>query len=333
MEISSGNIENISRAARVINGGGIVAFPTETVYGLGADALNPLAVSRIFEAKGRPYFDPLIVHIADISWLERLSFEVPPQAMVLARRFWPGPLTLVLKKTGMVPDIVTAGLDTVGIRMPSHPVALDLIRECGTPVAAPSANPFGYISPTSARHVLAQMGDRVDMILDGGECSVGVESTIIRIDGSGAPVLLRPGGTEPERIAEIAGPLATRTGSGTAPESPGQLPYHYSPVTPVRVVDDFSGLDISDKRAGYVYFMRKGDDTGTGRIAFLSRQGDMREAAANLFSVLHRLDALGLSVIYAEKVPLQGLGVAIMDRLARASKRGRESVEGAGHEG
>jgi L-threonylcarbamoyladenylate synthase len=322
MTLSPGSRESIEEAARIIRAGGLVAFPTETVYGLGADALNPVAVSRIFEAKNRPFFDPLIVHIAHASAMDDLCREVPDSARALAKIFWPGPLTMVLKKNSRVPDIVTAGLDTVALRMPSHGIALDLIAASATPIAAPSANPFGYISPTRAEHVLRQLGDRVDMILDGGDCSVGVESTIVEF-GPQCVRLLRPGGTAREDIEAIVGPLDEGASGDDRPRSPGLLPFHYSPSTPLRLVKDFSGLDLSSERTGFVFFQRGDARDESPRFAFLSEAGDLHEAAANLFSALHRLDGLGLSIIYAQEVPLRGLGLAIMDRLVRASKKGQ----------
>ncbi|HOO71081.1 MAG TPA: L-threonylcarbamoyladenylate synthase [Spirochaetota bacterium] len=322
MVISPGSQENIGRAAGLLKKGGIVAFPTETVYGLGADCFNPGAVTRIFEAKKRPFFDPLIVHVAEISWLHKLCDEAPPAAVKLAEKFWPGPLTVIVAKNHSVPDIVTAGLGSVAVRMPSHPVARDLIIETGSPIAAPSANPFGYISPTRAEHVLMQLGDRVDMILDGGECSVGVESTIVRIEPGGVR-LLRPGGITPDDLESVAGPLLVQAERQGPPQAPGQLPFHYSPMTPVCLVKDFGGLDLDDGQSGFIFY-RKNDRSGeSGRIAFLSENGDLHQAAANLFSVLHRLDGMNLTVIYAEEVPCSGLGIAIMDRLTKASKRAR----------
>ena len=194
----------IEQAAKIIRKGGIVAFPTETVYGLGADAFNALAVARIFEVKGRPYFDPLIVHVANPADVEKLVKEIPPSAKKLMERFWPGPLTVVLLKVNNIPDIVTAGLRTVAIRMPNHPMALSLIKESRCPIAAPSANPFGYLSPTTAEHVREQLGDRVDLILDGGPCPVGVESTIVSFLEKKSR-LLRPGGVPLEEIESIIG--------------------------------------------------------------------------------------------------------------------------------
>lgn len=306
--------EGIREAAQVIKGGGLVAFPTETVYGLGADALNPSAVVKIFEAKERPFFDPLIVHIADVAELERLCFCVSEKAKALIERFWPGPLTVVLPKREVVPDIVTAGLNTVAVRMPSHPVALELIRESGTPIAAPSANRFGHLSPTEPEHVLTQLGERIDILIDGGRCPVGVESTII--DLTEEPTLLRPGGLPLEEIEAVIGKVRVSE-KGERPKAPGQLPRHYSPRTPLRVVgEDFR--PPQGVKAGLLAFKDAKGKEGFAIVEVLSPSGDLREAACNLFSSLHRLDAAGLDIIYAEALPEEGLGRAIMDRLRRA---------------
>ncbi|MFN3928329.1 MAG: L-threonylcarbamoyladenylate synthase, partial [Thermoflexus sp.] len=221
--------EAIARAAEILRAGGLVAFPTETVYGLGADGLNPLALTRLFEAKGRPATDPVILHIADLEALPRLAREIPSAAWTLARRFWPGPLTMVLPKQAIVPDLVTAGLPTVAIRMPAHPVALALIRAAGTPIAAPSANRFGHTSPTTAQHVLEDLGSRIELILDAGPTPIGVESTVIDLTQP-VPTILRPGGLPREALEAVVGPVAVfdRSVAGPAP-APGMLPKHYAP--------------------------------------------------------------------------------------------------------
>ncbi len=325
MKISHPSRRVMRKATAVIKSGGIVAFPTETVYGLGADAFNPLAVARIFEAKNRPLFDPLIVHIADLSQMGALASRVDKRAGRLAGRFWPGPLTMVMPRSGRVPDIVTAGLDTVAIRMPDHLIALELIRLSGTPIAAPSANRFGYISPTKAAHVLEQLGERVDMIIDGGPCSVGVESTIIKLD-EGRNVILRPGGVPIEEIEAIIGPVEMASSSGDNPEAPGQLPSHYSPSIPVRLAERAGSIDFSREDAGFLLYRRPESGAPSERTEVLSDNGDLQEAAANLFSALHRLDRMKISVIIAEPVPEQGLGIAIMDRLRKASRGGGEAL-------
>ncbi len=313
--------ENIVRAAGILKSGGLVGFPTETVYGLGADAFNPEAVAAIFEVKRRPYFDPIIVHIADHEQVPLVAFTPPARIERLMAAFWPGPLTLVMEKLPSVPDIVTAGLTTVAVRMPAHPVALSLIREAGRPVAAPSANLFGRLSPTSASHVALQLGDRVDMILDGGECTVGLESTILKI-GEGGPVLLRPGGLPLEEIEKITGKvIVPLTAADAIPEAPGQLPSHYSPSAPLRLIDGFDDIPPDSTNAGVLAFMTAPGNLRVKKIEVLSENGDLREAAARLFSCLHRLDEAGVDLIYAQRVPETGLGMAIMNRLCRAENR------------
>ncbi len=309
----------IHRAAEIIRRGGIVAFPTETVYGLGADAFHPLAVARIFEVKRRPYFDPLIVHVANPSNVEELAKEIPSNATKLIERFWPGPLTVVLLKEEDIPDIVSAGLPTVAIRMPNHPMALALIKECKCPIAAPSANPFGYLSPTTAEHVRDQLGDQVDLILDGGPCPVGVESTILSFLEE-KPRLLRPGGVSLEEIESVIGeveisPIEER------PSAPGMLPKHYAPRTPIVLDWSEKSLDLyKDKNIGLLVLQEPKNNLKFHSVEVLSTKGDLREAAANLFAAIRRLDALNLDLIVAKPIPEIGLGRAIMDRLRRASQ-------------
>jgi len=312
--------ENLKIAAEVIRKGGLVAFPTETVYGLGGDAFNPDAVARIFEVKERPSFDPIIVHIADFKDIRRLCRKVDERAKILAERFWPGPLTIVLKKSEKVPDIVTAGLDTVAVRMPSHPVARKLIEYSKTPIAAPSANLFGRLSPTTAEHVKEQLGERIDIIIDAGRCEVGVESTVI--DLTKEPTILRLGGTPVEEIEKVIGRVGILTHSDK-PRSPGQLSKHYSPKTPLRIIKEKVVIEHG-KKAGLLAFRQPDDEIAKRfeKIEVLSNSDDLnealRQAAQNLFSALHRLDKANLDVIYAERVPEIGLGKAIMDRLRKA---------------
>jgi len=348
----------ISAAAAFLREGGLVAFPTETVYGLGADALNPKAVARVFETKGRPRFDPLIVHVADFVQLGEIIADFPLKAQALAKRFWPGPLTLVLPKKNVVPDIVTAGLKTVAVRIPAHPVALDLIRaaqrpiaapsanrfgrisptcaaavkeELGEsvdvvldlipaaqrPIAAPSANRFGRISPTCAAAVKEELGESVDVVLDGGPCRVGVESTIISF-ADREPLLLRPGGVGAEEIETIVGPLLIPDRTEARPLSPGRLPRHYAPRTPL-VLWSGSNLTIDGKRIGLLTLQSPLNQDHFVAVEVLSKSGDLHEAAANLFAAMRRLDSLGLDLILAYPVPNHGVGLAINDRLLRAS--------------
>ena len=315
----------IKKAAGIIKSGGLVSFPTETVYGLGADALNPIAVARIFEAKKRPYFDPLIVHIESLSDIEKISKGFGHKEQKLAEKFWPGPLTLVLPKQSIVPDIVTAGLTTVAVRMPANKIARELLREAGTPIAAPSANLFGRVSPTRPEHVYNQLGNNVDMILDGGQCEIGVESTIIRIQ-NGNPFLLRHGGLPLEEIESVIGKVNQNNSAGKSTdfnkvEAPGQLPYHYSPLTPLELVDNIADINLDNIKAGLLSFKKPSYQLPFAQIEILSETGDLREAAANLFSCLNSLDAAGLDIIFAEKVPEKTLGTAIMDRLAKAAAK------------
>jgi L-threonylcarbamoyladenylate synthase len=315
------NVEAIQKAAQIIKQGGIVAFPTETVYGLGADAFNPLAVARIFEAKRRPCFDPLIVHVASPVDVKELVEEIPSNAKKLTERFWPGPLTVVLFKEKNIPDIVTAGLPTVAIRMPNHPMALSLIKASKCPIAAPSANPFGYLSPTTAGHVHEQLGDQVDLILDGGPCRIGVESTIISFSED-RPRLLRPGGVSLEEIESIIGKVEINPIGEDRPSAPGMLSKHYAPQTPI--ILDWNGKNLEiykGKKIGLLAFQETKNHLTFHSIEVLSRKGDLREAAANLFAAIWRMDALNLDLIVAETIPEIGLGRAIMDRLRRASTK------------
>ncbi len=307
----------IALAAAVLSDGGLVAFPTETVYGLGADALNPIAVARIFESKGRPRFDPLIVHVADEAQLGELVVDLPPNALALANRFWPGPLTLVLPKKAVVPDIVTAGLATVAVRIPAHPVALDLIRQTQRPIAAPSANRFGRISPTYAAAVNEELGDAMNLVLDGGPCRIGVESTVIFF-ADNQPLLLRPGGLAVEEIEAIVGPVVIPELTEEQPLSPGRLPAHYAPRTPLAI---WFGDNVATlgKRVGLLALQPPLNPRRFVAVEILSKDGDLIEAAANLFAALRRLDRLGLDLILAEPVPNRGIGLALNDRLRRAS--------------
>jgi L-threonylcarbamoyladenylate synthase len=307
-------------AAGLLRNGGIVAFPTETVYGLGAAVFNEKAVARVFEVKGRPHFDPLIVHVSSPNQLPLLVGAVPSAAQSLIDQFWPGPLTLVLPKAPRVPDLVTAGLPTVAVRMPRHPLALALISRVGTPIAAPSANPFGHTSPTTARHVRDQLAGKVDMVLDGGDCSVGVESTIVSFAGA-QPVLLRPGGLPVEDIEAIVGPLGVVAREGNpAVAAPGMLPRHYAPRTPLKLIrEDKEWLPNPGARVGVLAFQEIPCPASFAAVETLSAEGDLREAAASLFGAMRRLDALDLDLILAQKVPDHGLGKAINDRLLRAA--------------
>ncbi len=315
----------IALAARIILSGGLVAFPTETVYGLGADAENPLAVARVFEVKARPRIDPIIVHVSDIDMAQQ--YGVFPQiAYSVMEKFWPGPLTLVVPKKSSVPSIVTAGLGSVAIRIPAHPVALDLIRTSGRGIAAPSANPFGYVSPTEVQHVAEQLSESVDMILDGGPCAIGLESTILSLTGE-IPCILRPGGTSVEDLASMLHSLDVRNEISKQPQAPGQLERHYATRTPLEIVEEGHEEMKNSGRLGLLSLNPVSCRDRYEVVEILSDSGDMREAAANLFRSLRRMDVMKLDRIIARPVPEKGLGIAIMDRLRRcaAGRKGADS--------
>ncbi|MGQ3357521.1 MAG: L-threonylcarbamoyladenylate synthase [Phreatobacter sp.] len=302
----------IAEAGRLLRAGRLVAFPTETVYGLGADATDGRAVAAIYAAKGRPSFNPLIAHVATIEAALRFG-RFDAHATALARAFWPGPLTLVVPAApgGHVSDLARAGLETVGLRVPSHPVAQALLAAAGRPVAAPSANRSGHVSPTTAAHVLADLDGRIDAVVDGGPTDVGVESTIVACLGS-PPVLLRPGGVPRDAIEAVIGrPLAAATGEATI--APGMLASHYAPEAAMR-------LDATAAEPGEA-LLAFGPDVppGAANVLNLSVAGDLAEAAANLFGHLRLLDASGVRRIAVMPIPPEGLGEAIRDRLARAA--------------
>ena len=303
---------SIEAAARCLTAGGLVAFPTETVYGLGADAGNGEAIARLYAAKGRPSFNPLIAHVADAEAARRIG-RFDDAADRLAAAFWPGPLTLVLPKRvgGGVADLALAGLDSVAVRVPAHPVARALLAAFKGPVVAPSANRSGHVSATSAAHVLADLHGRIDMVIDAGPCAVGVESTIVGLLGT--PTLLRPGGLPREQIEHVLGqPLAIAPAADDAPLAPGMLSSHYAPKTRLR-------LDAEAPHANEALLAFGPAPRAAGIALNLSPRGDLIEAAANLFSHLRALDASGASGIAVMKVPHEGLGEAINDRLARAA--------------
>ena len=336
MELLDSSNESLIVAGQAIAAGKLVVIPTETVYGLGADAFNPEVVARVFEAKRRPSFDPLIVHIATLDQIDRLVSEFSPKASLLAEKLWPGPLTLVLPKRPEVPGIITSGLDTVAVRFPSHVLARRIIEYSGTVVAAPSANPFGYVSPTTAAHVVRSLGDRVDFIVDGGPCDVGVESSVLDMTGP-TPCLLRPGGMPLERIQELIGDVLLSVSQEGRPLSPGQLPSHYAPHAKLYLMErktlrSVLGTIPNPSAAALILFDAEARDQmqgieSFGRVAVLSDKGDMRQAASRLFALLNELDVEGLQTIYAERVPDKGLGRAINDRLGRASFKTKQNLD------
>jgi L-threonylcarbamoyladenylate synthase len=308
---------DVQKAAALLERGLLVAIPTETVYGLAANAYDAEAVAQIFEAKNRPKFDPLIVHTASLDQAREQVSAIPDWASSLARRFWPGPLTLVLPKRELIPDIVTAGLPNVAVRVPAHDVALDLLARLDFPLAAPSANPFGYVSPTRAEHVMAQLEGKISYVLDGGECSVGVESTIVA-EKEGKLRILRLGGVSVEEIEELVGPVETILHSTSNPEAPGQLETHYAPKTPVILGAIDPSLQTSEKQA-LVSFQTRYANVPPELQVVLSPEGNLREAAKNLFAALRYVDTLDVDRILIEPVPDVGIGRAINDRLRRAA--------------
>lgn len=307
----------LKEAASLIRKGQVVAFPTETVYGLGANAFEAKAVTKIFEVKQRPYFDPLIVHIADFKDLEKLCRKVNKKARILAKKFWPGPLTLLLPKSKLIPEIVTASLETVAIRMPSHPVALKLIKEARVPIAAPSANLFGCLSPTTAQHVAEQIGKKIGLIIDGGKCPLGIESTVI---DPISKTVLRLGGLPLEEIEKVIGKVKISS-FNQLPLSPGQLPHHYCPRTPLKILENKNFNLPKGVKAGLLAFKPPKDKLSFKRIEVLSVSEDLQEAASNFFSSLHKLDKANLDIIYAQPLPEKGLGRAMMDRLRKAESK------------
>jgi len=319
--VSKADGTTIAEAGRCLAAGGLIAFPTETVYGLGADATNGQAVARLYEAKGRPAFNPLIAHVIDLAAARALG-RFSNDAARLAAAFWPGPLTLVLPRTAACPvsDLATAGLDSVAVRVPSHAVARAIIEAFGKPVVAPSANRSGHVSPTTAAHVLADLGGRIELIVDGGATPVGVESTIIAcLDDE--PMMLRPGGIAREAIERalakrLTRPTAEAATAGDAPLAPGMLASHYAPRTPLRL--DATGVDPGEALLAFGPKPAERHEQAA-RVLNLSPRGDLIEAAANLFSHLRALDSAGAETIAVMPIPHNGLGEAINDRLTRAA--------------
>jgi L-threonylcarbamoyladenylate synthase len=304
----------IDRAAALLREGKLVAFPTETVYGLGANALDVAAVGRIFDAKGRPASSPIIVHVSNTEMVRSVVAEWPPAAQALVERFWPGPLTLVLKKHPAVPGLVTAGLDSVGVRMPSHPVALALIERAQLPIAAPSANHFSELSPTTAEHVRQTLGDSIDCILDGGPCTVGIESSVLSL-AEAVPVLLRPGGISREQIEEVIGPVMQQSeASGEAHPSPGMHPRHYSPRTKLLLVENG---ELPESGVG-AYLQLYNSPKQAVRKA-LPMPSTAAQYAAHLYGTLHQLDAEGYDWIAVDTPEDTPEWEAVRDRLKRAA--------------
>jgi L-threonylcarbamoyladenylate synthase len=316
---------DIPKSIEILRNGGLVAIPTETVYGLAANGLDEIAVASIFAAKNRPYFDPLILHIGNPNMLNQLVSNVPQNAKILMAAFWPGPLTFVLPKTPNVPDIVTAGQASVAVRMPNHPTTINLLNQIDFPLAAPSANPFGYVSPTTAAHVFDQLGAKIDYILDGGNCIVGLESTIISFMDEENPCILRLGGITKDEIEAIIGEVNENINQNSNPSAPGQLDQHYSPFCKLK---DLKNATVENLHNSTILFyspeshicaqLIKQKEKLNFEALYFTENNTETQAASHLFSILRDLDAKGLSEVYFEWAPNEGLGLAINDRLKRA---------------
>lgn len=313
---------NILKAAELLQKGEVVAIPTETVYGLAANALNEKAVLKIFEVKQRPHYNPLIIHIGNKNQLELYTQNIPNIAYKLIDAFWPGPLTLLLPKKSIISDLVTAGFHDVAVRMPNHKVALELLSNLDFPLAAPSANPFGYISPTTSQHVQNQIGEKIEYILEGGACQKGVESTIVGFENNRV-VLYRLGAITIEELENIAGKILLANKETNTPKTSGMLPYHYAPLTPFILCENIL-LEIGKhlgKKIGVISFSKIEKNENISEIVILSAENKLEEAAKNLYSALHLLDSKKLDVIIAQKFEEKGLGKTLNDRLVKASKR------------
>ena len=325
--------DDAQKAADILHNGGLVGIPTETVYGLGADGLNPMAVAHIFEAKGRPQDNPLILHIPEADWLSRYCTDIPAAAWTLAERFWPGPMTMILPRRSMVPDVVTAGLDTVGMRCPQHPLCREIIRLADRPVAAPSGNTSGRPSPTTAQHMMEDMDGKIDAIVDGGPCSVGVESTIIDLTCE-PPRLLRPGGITLEQLRSVLGrvdvdPAVTRLlGAGEKPKAPGMKYRHYAPKAPVTVVtgDPARAAAYMAEHAGaedgiicFDEFLPLFNTQKARPVMDLGPAGDKAEQARHIFDALRAFDHTDVTAIWAQCPDTEGIGLAIANRLNKAA--------------
>ena len=309
---------SVSEAARLLREGEVVAIPTETVYGLAGNAFEPKALAKIFAAKERPTFDPLIVHIADIDQLADIAKDIPDEAYKLAEAYWPGPMTIILPKKDCIPDLCTSGLPSVAVRFPSHPVAQAIIKESGLPLAAPSANLFKHVSPTTAEHVAAQLADRIAGIVDGGACSVGVESSIISLAGE-TPTVLRPGAITPEMFSKVIGNVTVKESTskpGQAMQAPGQCDTHYRPQVPLYFGEIPEGYKLPARTVRIAFGKQAGAIPATVN---LSESGDMTEATSKLYAYMHDLDKPEYDLILVDPIPNTGVGMALNDRLKRAS--------------
>lgn len=313
---------DINKAKEVLLKNELIAIPTETVYGLAGNAYSEIAIKKIFELKKRPFYNPLIVHLKTASCISDIASEIPESALILADKFWPGPLTLVLKKQEHISDLITGGKKTVAIRVPNHPLALALLDALEFPLVAPSANPFGSISPTNAAHVFNYFGEALEVVLNGGECEKGLESTIIGFEND-QPVLYRHGSISIDEIEKIVGKLSLTTNSDKSPNAPGMLSRHYAPKTDTYLTNDISELlkYFEGKKTGLLLFKNQIQNNNSIHQEILSKSGDFNEAAKNLYAAMHRLDQSKLDVIIAERLPDEGLGKTINDKLLRATKK------------
>lgn len=311
---------DLKQAIQLLKDGELVGIPTETVYGLAGHGLNPAAIVKIFEVKNRPFFDPLILHISGAMELEKYAHSIPDDAYKLANKFWPGALTILLPKKDIIPDLVTSALPDAGFRVPNHPLTLALLKELEFPLAAPSANPFGYVSPTSVQHVEEQLGEKIKLILDGGICNVGVESTIIGFGGE-TPFIFRLGGISIEDLEETLGKKVEYANSSTQQkQAPGMLEQHYSPNIQILLGNIENLLESNkEKKVAVISYSKNFPDTFKNYV--LSEQGSLAEAAQNLFAFLRVADKSGAEIILTELVPNVGIGRAINDRLKRASAK------------
>lgn len=312
---------NISKAVALLNEEQNVAIPTETVYGLAGNIYSDTAIKKIFEMKKRPFFNPLIVHIHSMEQVMELTADFPEKAQRLAQAFWPGSLTLILPKSDKIPDLITAGKDTVGIRMPNHNVTLELLKNLDFPIAAPSANPFTHISPTTAQHVKNYFDGKLEMVLDGGDCENGIESTIIGFENN-KPVVYRLGSISIEDITAVIGEVTLKNNKEQAPNAPGMLEKHYAPRTKTYLIEDVAAFikQHLDKKIGLLLHSSNHDNYKVAKIIYLSKTGNLKEAGSRLYSALHEMDLQNLDIIVAQRLPDHDLGKSINDRLKRATK-------------
>ncbi len=314
--------DKLEKAIFALNEDELVAIPTETVYGLAGNAHSKVALKKIFELKKRPFNNPLIVHIKSIDYLKEIAREIPEIALKLADKFWPGPLTLVLKKQPHISDLVTAGKDTVAIRMPNHKRTLELLQQLDFPLAAPSANPFGSISPTSSKHVLDYFNDKLEVILEGGNCENGIESTIIGFEENQV-ILYRHGSISVEQIEEVVGEITVNAKNDIDPKAPGMFSRHYAPKTDTYLTNNVNELikSFPNQKIGLLLFQNEIKNPSIKYQEILSLKGDLKEAAKNLYAAMHRLDDKEIDIIIAEILPEKGIGKSINDRLKRAIKK------------